>query len=94
MSVKLLDLGCRQSAFGAYFIKATEGKAAMRLEKNFLAVTAYVGLGVLAIATITVGALYHFASNGDRFQPWLLPMCILTLFGSVVVDRFVKSRSN
>jgi hypothetical protein len=64
----------------------------MKAEKDLPTVAAYLALGIWTFATVVVGAIYYFASNGERFQPWLLPMCVLTVFGAVLVGRFVKSR--
>mgnify|MGYP001627263908 CR=1 FL=1 len=53
---------------------------------------AYVALSVWVLATITVGVLYHFGSNGEQYQPWVLPMGLLTIGGAIAVDRMKKAR--
>jgi hypothetical protein len=53
---------------------------------------AYVALAVWTAATLLVGVLYHSASDGDRYQPWVFPMCMVTAAGALVVDRLRKKR--
>ena len=54
---------------------------------------AYVALSLWTSATIMVGLLYHFGSSGEQFQPWVLPMCLLTSSAAILVDRLKKTRS-
>jgi hypothetical protein len=51
-----------------------------------------VALAVWTAATLLVGVLYHSASDGDRYQPWVFPMCMVTAAGALVVDRLRKKR--
>ena len=53
---------------------------------------AYVALGLWMAVTLLVGALYHFASDGDRYQPWVFPMCMVTFAGALIIDRLRKRR--
>ena len=48
---------------------------------------AYMALGLWMAATFLVGALYHFASDGDRYQPWVFLMCMVTFAGALIIDR-------
>lgn len=54
---------------------------------------AYALLALWTIATVVVGLLYHFGSDGDRFQPWIFPMCMATFAGGLLVARLAKKRS-
>ncbi len=49
-------------------------------------------LGLWIAATLLVGALYHFSSNGDLYQPWVFPMCMITFAGALIIDRLRKRR--
>jgi hypothetical protein len=53
---------------------------------------AYVMLSLWMAATLLVGALYHFSGDGDRYQPWVFPMCMITFAGALIVDRLRKRR--
>ena len=53
---------------------------------------AYVVLGLWMAATLLIGALYHFSSESDRYQPWVFPMCMATFAGALVIDRLRKRR--
>lgn len=53
---------------------------------------AYVTLGLWMAATLLVGSLYHFSSGGDRYQPWVFPMCMVTFAGALIIDRLRKRR--
>lgn len=54
--------------------------------------TAYLALGLWMAATLLVGALYHFASDGQHCQPWVFPMCMATFAGALIIDRLRKIR--
>lgn len=62
------------------------------MSRDPVVLVAKVALIAWTIATLTLGALSHFADDGARYQPWVLPMCILTLMGAILVDRAVKAR--
>lgn len=62
------------------------------MARNPLTAAAYAGLGLWVLATVTVGLLYHFADNGDQYQPWVFPMCMVTFGGALLLDRLKKSR--
>ena len=53
---------------------------------------AYVVLGLWMAATLSVGALYHFSNDGDRYQPWVFPMCMATFAGALIIDRLRNRR--
>lgn len=54
---------------------------------------AYVALSLWTLATVIVALLVHFGSSGEQYQPWIVPMCLLTSSGAMLVDRLKKSRS-
>jgi hypothetical protein len=62
------------------------------MSRDTVVIAAYVALSVWVFATITVGFLYHFGNNGGQYQPWVLPMGLLTISGAIVVDRIKKAR--
>ena len=54
--------------------------------------TAYVALALWMAGTLLVGGLYHFAVDGDRYQPWVFPMCMVTFAGALILDRLRRQR--
>ncbi|WGM46816.1 hypothetical protein KOAAANKH_01690 [Brevundimonas sp. NIBR10] len=63
------------------------------MTRDPITIAAYAALMLLVVATAAVGLFYHFGSNGDRFQPWIFPMCMATFAGALLVDRLSKKRS-
>lgn len=63
------------------------------MTRDPITIVAYAALALLVIATASVGLLYHFGTNGDRYQPWVFPMCMATFAGAMLVDRLSKKRS-
>lgn len=53
---------------------------------------AYVALSLWASATVIVGLLVHFGRGGEQYQPWILPMCLITGIAAFLVDRLKKAR--
>jgi len=62
------------------------------MTRDPILLTAYVMLGFWVAATLLVGSLYHFSSGGDRYQPWVFPMCMVTFAGALIIDRLSKRR--
>jgi hypothetical protein len=58
-----------------------------------LTIAAKVAVNLWALATVVVGLLYHFGTDGDRFEPWISPMCMTTLAGAFLVQCLSKRRS-
>jgi len=56
-------------------------------------IPAQIGLILWTIATVVVGLLFHFSGDAARYQPWIVPMCLLTPAGAILVDRLAKSRA-
>lgn len=63
------------------------------MTRDPITLAAYTSLSLLIVATVAVGLLYHFGSEGDRFQPWIFPMCMATFAGALIVDRLSKGHS-
>ena len=63
------------------------------MNRDPVTIAAYAALTLLTIATVVVGLLYHFGSDGDRLQPWIFPMCMATFAGALLVGRRAKKRS-
>lgn len=53
---------------------------------------AYAALSLWTSATIIVGLLVHFGRGGEQYQPWIVPMCLITGIASFLVDRLKKAR--
>lgn len=64
------------------------------MNRDPVTIAAYAALTLLAVATVVVGLFYHFGNDGDRFQPWIFPMCMATFAGALFVDRWAKRRSH
>lgn len=62
------------------------------MTRGWLTLVAYTGLGLCVLTTVVIGVLYHFGDNGERYQPWVFPMCMVTFGAALVVDRLRKSR--
>lgn len=62
------------------------------MTRDPLTVAAYAARGLWMLATVAVGLLYHFGDNGDRYQPWVLPMCMVTFGGALLLERLRRSR--
>jgi len=58
------------------------------MNRRILLRLACVALAVLTIATVMTGLAYHFLDGGERLRPAILPMCLLVLAASVLVDRY------
>ncbi len=62
------------------------------MTRDPIVLAAYMMLGLWIAATLLVGAFYHFSSNGDLYQPWVFPMCMITFAGALIIDRLRKRR--
>ena len=62
------------------------------MSRDRLILAAKIGLALWTIATVAVGLLVHFSGDAVRYQPWIVPMCLLTTMGAIGVDRLIKSR--
>lgn len=63
------------------------------MTRDPITIAAHAALALLVIATASVGLLYHFGTGGDRYQPWVFPMCMATFAAALLVDRLSKNRS-
>ena len=63
------------------------------MSRDPIILAAQIGLISWTIATVVVGFLFHFSGDAARYQPWLVPMCLLTPAGAILVDRLARSRA-
>lgn len=61
--------------------------------RNLVPLVTYAALSMWTLATIIVALLVHFGSNGEHYQPWIVPMCLLNSSAAILVGRIKKTRS-